>query len=426
MEIISGQNVTLSGNELVIEMTHQQGGGFNGEVDTSAFLLTKLAKVRGDFDFIFYNQPESPDGAVSYAKTATGGRYTINTAKVDAAVEKIALTMVIDGQSTIANLSSLGIKIEGQVSYQVPLADRSEKALIVGQVYRHNGAWKFKALGMGFNGGLAALATNYGVVVDDEPVVDAAPAPAPIAAPSKPPVGVSLEKKLAQQAPHLISLAKPIGVSLAKHKLETVKAKVAFVLDASGSMTQQFKRGNVQAVLDRITVLAAQFDDDGQMDVWGFAERHKKYPDVSLSNLKGYIQKIQSTGKRGIFELLPTLGGTNNEPPVMTELINTFKHSKEPVFVVFITDGGINQTRAIKEAIRESANYPIFWKFVGLGGRNYGILENLDDFKDRLLDNTDFFPIDDFATISDEVLYDKLLTEFSPWINETKKKGLIQ
>ena len=109
----------------------------------------------------------------------------------------------------------------------------------------------------------------------------------------------------------------------------------------------------------------------------------------------------------------------------MNVLIDTFKHSKEPVFVVFITDGGINQTRAIKEAIRESANYPIFWKFVGLGGRNYGILENLDDFKDRLLDNTDFFPIDDFATISDEVLYDKLLTEFAPWLNEAKKKGVI-
>ncbi|MGL5408990.1 MAG: vWA domain-containing protein, partial [Shewanella sp.] len=232
-------------------------------------------------------------------------------------------------------------------------------------------------------------------------------------------------KKLAEQAPYLISLAKPVGVSLAKHKLEQVKAKVAFVLDASGSMTSQFKRGNVQAVLERIAVLAAQFDDDGQMDVWGFAERHKKYPDVSLSNLKGYISSLQSSGKRGLFELLPTLGGTNNEPPVMNEIIDNFKGSKEPVYIVFITDGGISKTRAIKEAIRESANYPIFWKFVGLGGSNYGILENLDDFTDRLIDNTDFFPIDDFQRVSDEVLYDKLLTEFSGWLSEAKRKSVI-
>lgn len=422
MELISGQNMQLSGHELVIEVTHQQAGGFRGDIDTSAFLLTNVDKVRSDSDFIFYNQPESPDGAVIYAKTATGGCYTVNTSKVDEAIQKIALTVVIDGSSTISHLSSLDLNIAGQVTYQVPLVDRSEKALIMGQIYRHNGAWKFKALGMGFNGGLAALATNYGVEVDDEPTV---PASAPIPAPSKPPVGVSLEKKLAEQAPYLISLAKPVGVSLAKHKLEQVKAKVAFVLDASGSMTSQFKRGNVQAVLERIAVLAAQFDDDGQMDVWGFAERHKKYPDVSLSNLKGYISNLQSSGKRGLFELLPTLGGTNNEPPVMNEIIDNFKGSKEPVYIVFITDGGISKTRAIKEAIRESANYPIFWKFVGLGGSNYGILENLDDFTDRLIDNTDFFPIDDFQRVSDEVLYDKLLTEFSGWLSEAKRKSII-
>jgi stress response protein SCP2 len=422
MELVSGQNVQLSGHELVIEVTHQQGGGFSGDIDTSAFLLTNADKVRSDSDFIFYNQPESSDGAVIYAKTTTGGRYTVNTAKVDDAIQKIALTVVIDGNSTVSHLSSLGLSIAGQVTYQVPLVDRSEKALIMGQIYRHNGAWKFKALGMGFNGGLAALATNYGVVVDDEPTT---PAPAPIPAPSKPTVGVSLEKKLAEQAPYLISLAKPVAVSLAKHKLEQVKAKVAFVLDASGSMTSQFKRGNVQAVLERIAVLATQFDDDGQMDVWGFAERHKKYPDVSLSNLKGYISSIQSSGKRGLFELLPTLGGTNNEPPVMNEIVDTFKGSKEPVYIVFITDGGISKTRAIKEAIRESANYPIFWKFVGLGGSNYGILENLDDFTGRLIDNTDFFPIDDFQGISDEVLYDKLLTEFSGWLSEAKRKSII-
>ncbi|MBD3707674.1 VWA domain-containing protein [Enterobacter hormaechei] len=66
-------------------------------------------------------------------------------------------------------------------------------------------------------------------------------------------------------------------------------------------------------------------------------------------------------------ENLPGLGGTNNEPPVMEEIVDYFKDSKIPVYVVFITDGGISKTRAIKDAIRRSANYPIFWKFVGLG-----------------------------------------------------------
>ena len=53
-------------------------------------------------------------------------------------------------------------------------------------------------------------------------------------------------------------------------------------------------------------------------------------------------------------------------------------------------DGGISKTREIKEAIRRSANYPVFWKFVGLGGSNYGILERMDTFSDRCVDNSNF------------------------------------
>lgn len=191
------------------------------------------------------------------------------------------------------------------------------------------------------------------------------------------------------------------------------------------SHTGQFKRGYVQSVLDRIAVLSVQLDDDGAMDVWGFAERHKKYPDVTLDNLDGYIAGIQSTGNRSTWELLPGLGGTNNEPPVMNDVIDFFKDSTLPVYVVSITDGGISKTPEIKEAIRRSANYPIFWKFVGLGGSNYGILEKLDTFSDRRVDNSNFFAIDNFANIRDEELYEKLLEEFRDWLELAKKEGIL-
>ncbi|MBI6547338.1 VWA domain-containing protein [Xenorhabdus sp. VLS] len=296
-----------------------------------------------------------------------------------------------------------------------------EKALILIQIYRHQGQWKIRALGQGFNGGLAPLAMNFGVDVEQDPQTTPTP-PQPPAPTST----VSLEKKLQTMAPQLVNLAKPIKVSLEKHRLSDVTAKVAFVLDASGSMMRQFKQGNVQKVLERIAALAVQFDDDGSMDMWGFGERHRKYEDVTLQNLNGYIENLQKTDKKGMFEILPGLGGTNNEPPVMKEIIQYFKDSQEPVFVVFITDGGINKTRLIKEAIRESAQLPIFWKYVGLGGSNYGILEKLDSFTDRLIDNTHFFPIDNFDSISDEFLYDMLLAEFRDWLNEAKTKRILR
>ncbi|HBR0499893.1 TPA: VWA domain-containing protein [Klebsiella pneumoniae] len=376
-------------------------------------MLNAEGKVTGDADFIFYNNLSAAGGSV---KLNPGHQYAVVHFALDQipdTIQKIAISMVIDGSDTISGLAQLKLSAESQATFFVDLNGRTERAVIMGEVYRYQGNWKLRALGQGFNGGLEPLAVSYGV--DVEPAAEVVPQPARI----------SLEKKLEGKAPALISLAKKASISLAKHKLDTVEARVAFVLDASGSMTGQFKKGHVQAVLDRIAVLSVQFDDDGTMDVWGFAERHKKYPDVTLDNLDGYIAAIQNTGKRSAWEILPGLGGTNNEPPVMNEVIDYFKDSTLPVFVVCITDGGISKTREIKEAIRRSANYPVFWKFVGLGGSNYGILERLDTFSDRRVDNSNFFAIDNFAHIKDEELYEKLLEEFKDWLGLAKKEGII-
>ncbi|MCQ4094995.1 VWA domain-containing protein [Erwinia persicina] len=411
MLLQSGQNLIINTPQLTLQLHYSAGASFRGELDTSAFLLNTAGTVSGDDDFIFFNQPATPNRSVVLQQTAQGCTLSLDLPKIAAAVSKIAITMVIDGAETISALSNLTLTVGDMASFNPELPGRSEKALIMAEVYRHNGGWKLRALGQGFNGGLEPLAQHYGVDI-------AAPAPV------TPPTTVSLEKKLQEKAPRLVSLAKMANVSLVKHQLMAVKAKVAFVLDASGSMKGQFSKGNVQAVLDRIAVLAVQFDDDGSMDVWGFGQQHAKYPDVTLDNLDGYITRIQGQGKTSAREILPGLGGTNNEPPVMEEVVDTFRHSELPVYVVFITDGGISKTRAIKEAIRRSANYPIFWKFVGLGGNNYGILQDLDNFTDRRIDNTHFFAIDSFASLSEDRLYDLLLEEFKTWLDEAKADRL--
>ncbi|HBR2627294.1 TPA: VWA domain-containing protein [Klebsiella pneumoniae] len=413
MQLQSGQNIPLHTATLTLRLDYPSSPGFHSTPETCLFMLNAEGKVTGDADFIFYNNLSAAGGSV---KLNPGHQYAVVHFALDQipdTIQKIAITMVIDGSDTISGLAQLKLSAESQSTFFVDLNGRTEKAVIMGEVYRYQGNWKLRALGQGFNGGLEPLAVSYGV--DVEPAPEVVPRPARI----------SLEKKLEGKAPALISLAKKASISLAKHKLDTVEARVAFVLDASGSMTGQFKKGHVQAVLDRIAVLSVQFDDDGTMDVWGFAERHKKYPDVTLDNLDGYIAAIQNTGKRSAWEILPGLGGTNNEPPVMNEVIDYFKDSTLPVFVVCITDGGISKTREIKEAIRRSANYPVFWKFVGLGGSNYGILERLDTFSDRRVDNSNFFAIDNFAHIKDEELYEKLLEEFKDWLGLAKKEGII-
>lgn len=412
MQLQAGQNTVITTSDIILTLHYQGNASFRSDLDPSAFLLAENGRVAQDEDFIFFNNLQSADGAVQMDLSPQRATFRVRLHDVPPRIHKIALTVVIDGDDTLGQLRQLSIAASELARFDVDVNGRQEKALIVAEVYRYQGQWKLKAIGQGFNGGLEPLARHYGVDVAS-PAAESAP------------VKISLEKKLQEKAPRLVSLAKTATVSLTKHKLESIQARVAFVLDASGSMKGQFKKGNVQAVLDRIAVLAVQFDDDGAMDVWGFAQRHKKYPDVTLDNLDGYISRIQSASRSSMLEILPGLGGLNNEPPVMNEIVDFYRGSTLPVFVVFITDGGISKTREIKEVIRRSAEGPVFWKFVGLGGSSYGILEKLDTFTERRVDNSHFFAIDDFVKMKDEQLYDLLLEEFRDWHDQAMSLRIL-
>ncbi|RYX82837.1 VWA domain-containing protein, partial [bacterium] len=233
-----------------------------------------------------------------------------------------------------------------------------------------------------------------------------------------------LQIKLEKSAPQLLNLSKTLALSLDKKGLKDIVARVALVLDASGSMTHQYECGNVQGVVDRIATLAMRLDDDGELDTWGFASRHEKLPSVSMTNVNGYVKQI--TKKHSWMSIIGKLGVNNNEPPVMREIVQTYYNSTLPAFVVFISDGGVGSSEEIKKVLVESSRYPIFWQFVGLGGSDYGILEDLDTMRGRVIDNANFFQIDDWRKISDAVLYDRLLNEFPQWISAAKSAGILR
>lgn len=99
--------------------------------------------------------------------------------------------------------------------------------------------------------------------------------------------------------------------------------------------------------------------------------------------------------------------------------------SKLPVYVLFISDGGIHSEREIKKAMKTASKYPVFWQFIGVGGSNYGILERLDEMSGRYVDNASFFALDDFKRVSNEELYDRMLEEFPQWLKIVKQKKMI-
>ena len=155
-------------------------------LDSSAFALTAQGKVRGDSDFIFYNQTTLNGGGIQRA--SDGRTFTVNFSALPTTIERIVIALTIDqgqrrGQS-FGQLNQVRAEIRA-AGHETPLAIFSlatkmmpETALIVGEMYRRGGEWKFRAVGQGFVGGLGPLAQQYGVDVADDPDAGAAPSPA--------------------------------------------------------------------------------------------------------------------------------------------------------------------------------------------------------------------------------------------------------
>ena len=154
--------------------------GENFDLDGSAFLLNASGKVRSDADFIFYNQPKSDNGAVVHHgdnRTGAGSGddevIEVDLSTVPADVEKIAITVTIHDadarKQNFGQVSSAFIRcVNADSNVEIARFDLSEDAsvetaMIFGEIYRHNGEWKFKAIGQGFKGGLGALAQHFGV-----------------------------------------------------------------------------------------------------------------------------------------------------------------------------------------------------------------------------------------------------------------------
>lgn len=391
-------------------------------LDCSCFGVDASGKLSDERYFIFYNQKASPCGAVAMSVPSHGdaGGFDIDLAGIPAAIQRLVFVITIDGPGEMKHLQSGQWRLRdggGRLLAEFPFRGAdfgSETALIVGELYRKDG-WRVSAVGQGFNGGLAALLHHFGG--SESPPPASVPPPLPEIR-SKP----SLEKKLEKAAPHLLALAKPLKLSLEKRQLQAEVARVALVLDTSGSMYGQYKRGDVQTVVDRIFPLAVHFDDDGELDTWAFAEKEKALPPVTGGNVRDYI----NDGSGGWTKWRGKLGrGINNEPVVIRSIIERYRASRLPAYVIFISDGGVGSTREITSLMVEASKLPIFWQFVGIGGSNYGVLEKLDDMGGRTVDNCGFFALDDIHSISEQELYERLLNEFPQWLKEARAKNII-
>ncbi len=211
MDLQAGANASLSENTINLAINLPLGA----EIDITALQVYENGKVRGDGDMCFFNQPSISGGAVVLSLPSAGkAMLAVQLTKVPADVEKVVLTATIDGTQTFGTTSGTLSMTVSDISMIVPTSGRSERALILAEIYRRNGQWKIRNVSQGFNGGLAALAAHFGVEVAEKPEVVTTPTPprsAPPAAPQSAPKPVSLNKISLTKTESKISLKKSDG-----------------------------------------------------------------------------------------------------------------------------------------------------------------------------------------------------------------------
>ncbi len=189
VSLSKGANISLS-DQVPGLKTVQVGLGWQAretegedfDLDACCFMLTANNKVRGDEDFVFYNQLKSPCGSVEHTgdelEGGSGGDdevIMVRLDKVPEAIQKLLFTVTIHEFDTrrqnFGMVNSAYIRIvNDENNEEIARFDLSEDAststaMIFGEIYRHGGAWKFRAVGQGYNYGLETMAQSYGVEI---------------------------------------------------------------------------------------------------------------------------------------------------------------------------------------------------------------------------------------------------------------------
>ena len=210
-QMSKGANVDMSGltaatGPLTVALSWIDPSG-EGEADVSVLLVDADGKVGSDADFVFYNQPATADESVRLlgkTPTATGSedRILVDLAALHPGVQCVVVAASRYGGATFGALHDLRLAVcdsagETLLVFDIKDADR-ETAFIFGELYRRGDGWKFRAVGQGYESGLAGLATDFGINADDSDEEEPAPAssqaadaadteqPAPPAAPPVP------------------------------------------------------------------------------------------------------------------------------------------------------------------------------------------------------------------------------------------------
>ncbi|MFE0674957.1 TerD family protein [Streptomyces sp. NPDC058867] len=244
-----GSNIPLSAARVTVDVAAPV------RLDVSSLLLTADGKVRSDDDFIFYNQPNGPGVTYRSGGGTAPDAILVNTAAVPPGIEKIVVTASPDaaGQTfqgieptaTIRNADDNSV-----LATFTPPQLGAETALVIVEVYLRNGAWKARAVGQGYSNGLAGIATDFGVSVEEPTPAPAQAAPPQPAAPVAPPQPAA-QPPVAPPAPAMATPPPPAApptagagkINLDKGRVSLQKNQTVSLIKGGRPLLSQVKMG---------------------------------------------------------------------------------------------------------------------------------------------------------------------------------------
>ncbi|MCC8481047.1 stress-induced protein [Streptomyces sp. CS149] len=248
-----GSNIPLSAARVAVDVAAPV------RLDVSGLLLTADGKVRSDDDFIFYNQPSGPGVTYRAGGGSAPDAIVVDTTAVPPGIEKIVVTASPDaaGQTFqgIEPTATVRNADDGSaIATFTPPQLGAETALVVIEIYLRNGAWKARAVGQGYANGLAGIATDFGVSVE-EPAAPVAPpvpaAPAPVAPQPPAPVAAPVDPRIAPPAPAAppappVAPAAPAGsgkINLDKGRVNLQKNQTVSLVKGGAPLLSRVRMG---------------------------------------------------------------------------------------------------------------------------------------------------------------------------------------
>ncbi len=279
------------GWEIATELNLSDSNPQSCDIDASVFALGSGGKIPDERYFVFYNNSQSPDGAIAHSGDNQTGQTQgddetiyVDLEKVTAAVEEMVFVVTIhDAQAKNQNFSQIrnafirlyDRETESELArYDLTEGFSEETAVEFGRLYKKDAAWRFQAVGQGYKAGLQSFVDKYHLEIKQEEK----PAQRAVELPKLPVIedshksqkAIALDKKLEEKAPHIFNLAKKADISLKKANLTNHDAQVALCLDISGSMSSLYSSGKIQRLAEKILALGCRFDDNGSIDIFLF------------------------------------------------------------------------------------------------------------------------------------------------------------